>query len=68
MAYKDLAMDFIDIAKQKGLTIRQTLDLFEYCKNYVLDSQFFTEQILDGHAFIQTLCDKIKETYPYIAD
>ncbi len=32
-----LIKEFSDLAKEKGLTIRQAQELFECCKDYVLD-------------------------------
>lgn len=36
--FYELIYEFVDLAKKKGLTVRQAQYLFESCKDYVLDS------------------------------
>lgn len=39
MLFYNLIYEFVDLAKVKGLTVRQAQYLFETCKDYVLESK-----------------------------
>lgn len=39
--FYDFIYEFVDLAKEKGLTIRQAQYLFKACSDYVLDSKIY---------------------------
>ena len=56
-----LIKEFADLAIEKGLTVRQAQELFECCKDYVLDynlsthSDFNTSKISEKYSVVNSL-------------
>ena len=61
--YTNLAKECVALSKQKGLTIRQALELFDYCKDYVLDSDMTDILPISSNAVAQALVDGISQQY-----